>query len=147
MSQQENPSIRSEVVWEGGARFRGGRPGGPTLRVDGDREVAPSPVEALIVALASCAAIDVVEILAKRRTAPSGLRVEVEYTRASSPPRRLLEAKLRFLVATASERHHVERAVALSFEKYCSVTHSLDPGIVITREVELLPAEEGSSLT
>ena len=57
-----------EVVWEGGKRYRGGKPGGPTLVVDGDREAGPSPVEALIVALGSCSAIDIVEILEKRRT-------------------------------------------------------------------------------
>jgi putative redox protein len=145
MAEQENPSVRLDMEWEGGMRFRGGRPGGPTLLLDGEREAAPSPVEALVASIAACSAIDVVEILTKRRTPPTSLRVEVEYTRAPSPPRRLTEVKLRYLVATASERSHVERAVALSFETYCSVSRSLDPALPIGWEVEMLPAEEAAA--
>ncbi len=99
-----------EVVWEGGMRYRGGPAGGPSLVVDGDREIAPSPVDTLVVALASCSAIDVVEILQKRRTPASTLRVTVEFSRAPTPPRRLTDAHLRFTVSTASEQAHVERA-------------------------------------
>src|SRR5690349_4092272 len=99
-----------EVVWEGGKRYRGGKPGGPTLVVDGSREVAPSPVEAMVIALGSCSAIDVVEILEKRRTPATSLSVRVDFARAATPPRRLTAARLVYRVATASERHHVERA-------------------------------------
>lgn len=124
-----------EVVWEGGMRYRGGIAGGPTLVVDGEREIAPSPVDTLVVALASCSAIDVVEILEKRRTPPSALRVTVEFSRAPAPPKRLTDARLRFTVATASEQSHVERAVQLSFEKYCSVANSLAPDTRLSFEV------------
>lgn len=126
-----------EVGWEGGMRYRGGRPGGPTLLVDGEREAAPSPVEALVVSLAACSAIDVVEILQKRRTPATSLRVRAEYDRAAEPPRRLVRAKLIYTVATESEMTHVERAVALSFEKYCSVATSLAPDTDLTWEVVL----------
>jgi putative redox protein len=145
MSSSEMERLRVDVAWEGGMRYRGGRPDGPTLVVDGERGVAPSPVEALVISLGACSAIDVVEVLNKRRTPPSEVRVEVEYVRAPSPPRRLLELKLRYLVATASAREHVERAVALSFETYCSVARSLDPQIVVTWEVEMLPAGEAAA--
>ena len=124
-----------EVVWEGGMRYRGGIAGGPTLVVDGEREIAPSPVDTLVVALASCSAIDVVEILEKRRTPASALRVTVEFSRAPTPPKRLTDARLRFTVATASEKSHVERAVQLSFEKYCSVAGSLAPDTRLSFEV------------
>ncbi|MDQ3388695.1 MAG: OsmC family protein [Gemmatimonadota bacterium] len=134
-----------EVVWEGGMRYRGGPAGGPTLVVDGDREAAPSPVDALVVALASCSAIDVVEILRKRRTSPTALRVRVEFSRASDPPRRLTEARLHFTVETASDRSHVERAVALSFEKYCSVANSLRPEIRLFSEVVLEPSGDAAA--
>lgn len=128
-----------EVVWEGGMRYRGGPEGGPALVLDGSREAAPSPVDALVAAVASCSAIDVVEVLNKRRTPPTALRVRVEFSRAPEPPRRLTDARLVFTVATASERHHVERAVELSFEKYCSVSASLAPDTRLSWEVELEP--------
>ena len=128
-----------EVVWEGGKRYRGGKPGGPTLVVDGDRQAGPSPVEALIVALGSCSAIDIVEILEKRRTPAERLEVRVDFARAENPPRRITAAKLRFVVATASERAHVERAAELSFHKYCSVATSLSPDTQLSWEVQVEP--------
>jgi putative redox protein len=129
-----------EVVWEGGMRYRGGPAGGPTLVVDGDKEAAPSPVDTLVVAIASCSAIDVVDYLEKRRTPPASCRVSVRFSRAPSPPRRLTEVHLTFHVATDSSREHVERAVQLSFERYCSVAASLAPDTTMGWTVELEPA-------
>jgi putative redox protein len=130
-----------DIVWEGGKRYRGGKPGGPTLVVDGEREVAPSPVETLLVALGSCSAIDIVEILEKRRTPVERLEVRVEFARAETPPRRLTAARVRFTVATRSEAHHVQRAADLSFQKYCSVATSLAPDTELTWEVQVEPVD------
>lgn len=129
-----------EVVWEGERRYRGGPAGGPTLTVDGNRQVAPSPVDTLVIAMASCSAIDVVDYLEKRRTPAASLSVSVRFSRAPSPPRRLTDAHLTFRVATDSPREHVERAVQLSFEKYCSVSNSLAEDLRLEYSVELEPA-------
>jgi putative redox protein len=126
------------VTWEGGKRYRGGLPDGPTLVVDGDRGAGPSPVDALLVALGGCSAIDVVEILEKRRTPATSLVVDIDFSRAPSPPRRLTQAHIRFTVATESELPHVERAAQLSIEKYCSVATSLAPDVELTWSVEVL---------
>jgi putative redox protein len=133
-----------EIVWEGGKRYRGGQPGGPTLVVDGERQAGPSPVEALIIALGSCSAIDIVEILEKRRTPVERLEVRVEFARAESPPRRVTAARVRFTVATASELSHVQRAADLSFEKYCSVSTSLAPDLELSWEVQVEPVGVGA---
>lgn len=116
-----------EVVWEGGLRFRGGAPDGHTLLVDGRRESAPSPVDALLVALGSCSAVDVVDILEKRRTPAKSVRVSIEFERAETPPRRVISARLDFTVEVDSEPHHVERAIELSLQKYCSVSNTFAP--------------------
>lgn len=134
-----------EVVWEGGMRYRGGRPDGPTLVVDGERAAAPSPVEGVLVSLAACSAIDVVEVLNKRRTPPASLNVRVDFARAANPPRRLTSVRLVYRVVTSSERHHVERAIELSFDKYCSVVHSLAPDVELQWELEVEPAEVGET--
>ena len=131
-----------EVVWEGERRYRGGPAGGPTMLVDGNREAAPSPVDALVVALASCSAIDVVDYLEKRRTPAASLSVSVRFSRAADYPRRLTDAHLTFRVATASDPAHVDRAVQLSFERYCSVANSLAPDTRLTHEVRIDPAPE-----
>ena len=126
-----------EVTWEGGMRWRGGPGGGPALLVDGHRAEAPSPVDALIVAMAACSGIDVVDYLEKRRTPPSAASVSVRFSRAPTPPRRITQAHLVFRVATDSPPEHVERAVQLSFEKYCSVSSTFAPDTEISWEVEL----------
>ena len=134
-----------EVVWEGGMRYRGGPAGGPTLVVDGARQAAPSPVDTLVVAIASCSAIDVVDYLEKRRTPAASLSVSVRFSRAPTPPRRITDAHLTFRVATDSPRDHVERAVQLSFDKYCSVSNSLAPDTRLEWSVELDPVPAAAS--
>jgi putative redox protein len=129
-----------EVVWEGGMRYRGGPEGGPTHLVDGAREAAPSPVDSLVVSIAACSAIDVVEVLNKRRTPPASLRVRAEFARAPEPPRRLTDVKLVYSVAADTDPSHVERAIQLSFDRYCSVIHSLAPDTRLGWELELEPA-------
>ena len=129
-----------EVAWEGGMRWRGGPGGGPTLLVDGDRQAAPSPVDTLVISLASCSAIDVVDYLEKRRTPPTAASVSVRFSRAADHPRRLTDVHLTYRVSTDSPREHVERAAQLSFDRYCSVAGSLAPDTRVTWEVEVTPA-------
>lgn len=126
-----------QVTWDGEMRYRGGPEGGPTHLVDGRREAGPSPVDSILVSLAACSAIDVVEILEKRRTPPRSLSVTVRFSRATNSPRRVTDAHLVFRVDTDSERAHVERAVELSFQTYCSVAHTIAPDTRVSWEVEL----------
>jgi putative redox protein len=126
-----------EVAWEGGMRWRGGPADGPSLQLDGKRGEAPSPVDALLVSLAACSGIDVVDYLEKRRTPPRSARVSVRFSRAAEPPRRVTAAHLAFHVDADSPRDHVERAVQLSFEKYCSVASTFAPDTELTWSVDL----------
>jgi putative redox protein len=126
-----------EVSWEGEMRWRGGPAGGPTLLMDGTRQAAPSPVDALVASLAACSAIDVVDYLEKRRTPPTAASVSTRFSRAADYPRRLTDLHLTYRVATDAPLEHVERAVQLSFDKYCSVAGSLAPDTRITWEIEI----------
>jgi putative redox protein len=132
-----------EVEWEGEMRLRGGPAGGPTLLVDGKRAESPSPVDALVVSIASCSAIDVVDYLEKRRTPPTAASVSVRFSRAAQPPRRLTDLHLTYRVSTDSPLEHVERAVQLSFDRYCSVAASLAPDIRTSWEIEISPPSGG----
>ena len=134
-----------EMVWEGGMRYRGGRAGGPQVVLDGQSEAGPTPPDVLMEALAACSAIDVVDYLEKRRTPATSLSVSVRFSRAPSYPRRVTHAHLTFRVATDSPREHVERAVQLSFDRYCTVAASLAPDTELGFTVELTPAGEPSA--
>lgn len=129
---------RVRVTWAGDQRFDTGRPGGPQARLDGRGVTGQSPVDAVLSGLAACSAIDVVEILAKRRTPVASLRVDVAGTRFDGTPRRLTHIALTFTIAgDGIERIHAERAVELAVTKYCSVQSSLDPAIPIEWTIEL----------
>jgi len=70
--------------WVGAHNFDAGRPGRPTARFDGDGQSGPSPVDGLLAALGTCTAVDVVDILAKRRTPVESLEIEVVAKRDSA---------------------------------------------------------------
>jgi putative redox protein len=127
----KRPPNLIRATWAGGYRFDTSRPGGPIARIDGNGETGQSPPDALLSALAACSAIDVVDILGKRRTPVEKLTVDVEGERREDIPRRFVRLTLTYHVDGAGiEALHAERAVALAFEKYCSVAASLAPDIV-----------------
>jgi len=130
------PPVTVEMEWEGGLRFRG-RAGSRELLVDGDSGEAVSPVEALVLALGSCMASDVVHVLVKGRFELKGLTARVVAERAPEEPRRLVRVDLRFAVRGPVPADKVERAIALSRDKYCSVWHSLRPDIAFTTSFDL----------
>jgi putative redox protein len=73
------------------------------------------------------------------------VRVSVQFSRAAEAPRRLTQIMLRFAVDAATERSHVERAIALSFEKYCSVSASLAADVEISWELDLRSSSSGNA--
>lgn len=133
---EQRPPSRIRTTWAGDHHFDTGRPGGPTSLIDGEGATAQSPPDALLSALASCSGVDLVDILAKRRTPVEALVVDVEGYRRATPPRRFERIELTFRVDGAGiEAMHAERAVQLAFEKYCSVAASLAPDIVVMATV------------
>ena len=130
------PPVTVELEWQGGLRFRG-RAGDRELRLDGDSVSAVSPVEALVLALGGCMASDLVHILVKGRVDVKGVVARLTGERAPEDPRRLVRVDLRFAVRGLVPADKVERAIALSREKYCSVWHSLRPDIAFTTSFEI----------
>ncbi|HEX6307015.1 MAG TPA: OsmC family protein [Longimicrobiales bacterium] len=128
------------LAWTGAARqLRGGRVGGPEIVLDSDGAAGPSPPTALVLALAGCMAVDVLDITEKMRVPLSGLRVVVEGDRRPDPPRRFTALRQKFIASgvSAEDEPKVRRAIDLSREKYCSVLHSLREDIVLSFELEL----------
>ena len=132
------PPNRVHVEWAGEHRFDAGRPGKPTIRIDADGVTGPGPVDTLLNALASCTAVDVVDILAKRRTPVEAMSIDVVGERFDGTPRRLVHVRLVYKIRGAGiDRVHAERAIELAVTKYCSVRDSLDPKIPVEWALEL----------
>jgi len=134
------PPVEVELTWEGALRFRG-RAGRAAVVVDSEGSAGPSPVQALALALAGCMSVDVVHILERGRQPLRGLRARLRGERAPEDPHRLVRVDLRFDVTGEVAPDKVERAIALSREKYCSVWHSLRQDIEFTTSFEVSAAE------
>jgi putative redox protein len=132
------PPLVAELLWSEGLRF-GATSGATAVVVDGDAAAGPSPMQLAACALAGCMAADVVEILRKGRHPLSGLRITFTGERAPEPPRRFVRMSLHFHVSGAVPSEAVERAIALSREKYCSVWHSMRPDIAFATTFDVHP--------
>ncbi|MFK7986501.1 MAG: OsmC family protein [Sandaracinaceae bacterium] len=126
----------------GTAAFEAEAGSGGTLVLDGTPKIGGEgkgmrPMELLVTALAGCAAMDVVSILAKQKEPLEDLTIEVEAARKDAVPAKLESAHLRFTATGDVNPKKLERAVRLSVEKYCSVKDSLDPNLPVTFETIL----------
>jgi putative redox protein len=118
--------------WTGGTRFEAGRPGSVQIPIDTSGKTGPGPVDTLLCALATCSSIDVVEILAKRRTPVATFEVEVRGERAIAIPARLIRVVMTYrITGEGIDRTNAERAIDLAITKYCSVRDSLDPDLPV----------------
>lgn len=133
------PPSKVTLRWDGDQRFDASVTGkAETIRMDGNRDAGPSPVDTLIAALGACVGIDVVDILAKRRTPVQGMSVSAVGDRAAAIPARVTKIQLEFRIRGAGiERVHAERAIELAVTKYCSVRDTLDPNMPIEWTLEL----------
>ncbi len=127
-----------------GASFEATNGNGATLRMDGPVELGGTdqglrPMETLLASLAGCSAVDVVKILGQQREPLEGLEIQVEGKRADAIPAVFTDIHLRFIVRGPVAENKARRAVALSAEKYCSVSKMLEPTVRITHEVVLEP--------
>jgi putative redox protein len=131
--------LRSAVVsWEGGLRFRGGAPDGPTLLIDADGAEAPGPMVSLLLAAAACSGADIVSILAKMQVTLREFRTEVTGHRAPDHPKRYLTMHFAYHIrGDGVDEAKARRAIDLSHQKYCSVLHSLNADIAITYDLDL----------
>ena len=124
--------------WKHDDVYEGTTEGGNTIVFDADaaHTHGPSPMEGVLMSLCSCTSVDVVSILKKKRQAFTGLRVTATATQAPAPPRVFTHIKLTYAVRGRQlSRKAVEDAVALSKNKYCSVSLMLSKALPIECEI------------
>lgn len=103
-----------------------------------DEGIGMKPSEMLLVALASCTAVDVVEILAKKRQELTGLEIGVSAEQDSEPPWTFRKIHLTYkLTGKNLTEKAVAQAIELSEEKYCSVAATIRPTAEITYSYEI----------
>ena len=105
-----------------------------------DEGVGMKPSELLLVALASCTAVDVVEILNKRRVPLNSLEIQVSAEQDQDPPWTFRKILIKYLVSGENIKDKdISTAIELSEGKYCSVAATLRGKAEIKTEYEILP--------
>jgi putative redox protein len=105
----------------------------------GGRNLAPRPMEIVLVGAGGCTAYDVVVILKKSGQQVTGCEVKLSAERAETDPKVFTRIHMHFVVrGHALKKNLVEHAIRLSHEKYCSATAMLVKTAEITNDFELV---------
>ena len=146
------------VSWTGGNATSGSRSGmsflaetgsGHTLVMDGAPDadkpgngganLAPRPMETVLAGTGGCTAYDVVLILKRGRHDVRGCSVKLTSERATSDPKVFTSIHMHFVVSGRGlAANAVERAIAMSHDKFCSATIMLAKTAAITTSFDLL---------
>ncbi|HZW55896.1 MAG TPA: OsmC family protein [Nitrososphaerales archaeon] len=136
------------VDWVEKMQFVGTDELGHSLVIDtspegGGENSGPTPVRLLLMAVACCTAMDVIDILKKSRQKLTGLSVFARGTQNKEYPRYFREIHLLYrLEGKGLEKSRVERAIKLSEEKYCSVGATVSGKAKILIKYEILENDE-----
>lgn len=131
-----------EVNWKGDMVFEAVPPTGRRFTMDaypdeGSESVGPTPVEALLSAIAGCTAMDVISILKKKKQVVTSYRLEVDGERGPENvyPRPFLSITVRHILKGENlDPAAVNRSIELSDEKYCTVMATIRQRPRITTE-------------
>jgi putative redox protein len=139
--------MKVRAKWVEGVSFVGESGTGHAVVIDGapeygGRNLGMRPMEMVLMGTAACTAFDVVLILKKARQPVGDCTVDATAERADTDPKVFTKIHLTYTVAGRGlDRNHVERAVKLSKEKYCSATLMLAKTAEITFEIVYVEGE------
>jgi len=107
----------------------------------GGRNLAPRPMEVVLLGTGGCTAYDVVVILKKSGQDVTGCEVKLTSERAATDPKVFTQIHMQFVVRGRNlKRNLVEHAIRLSHEKYCSASIMLGKTAEITTGFEIVDA-------
>lgn len=139
--------MRARVKWVENVCFIGESDSGHALVMDGapeagGRNLGMRPMELLLIGMGGCTQFDVVTILKKARQPVTDCVAEIRAERAGEIPKVFTRIHVHFVVTGRGlSSAHVERAIRLSAEKYCSASLMLGKVAEITHDFEIREAE------
>jgi putative redox protein len=139
--------MKVRIKWIEDVAFMGESETGHAVVMDGapengGRNIGMRPMEMLLIGMGGCTSFDVVTILKKSRQAISDCIAEITAERADAAPKVFTKIHVHFVVTgTDLNDKQVERAVALSAEKYCSASIMLSKSVDITHDYEIRNVE------
>jgi len=136
--------MKVRIKWLEGVSFVGESESGHAIVMDGapeggGRNLGPRPMETVLIGTGGCTAYDVVHILRKSRAPVTDCVVQIEAERAPEDPKVFTKIHFHFVVTGKGLKPQVvERAIALSAEKYCSASIMLARTAAITHDFEIV---------
>jgi putative redox protein len=135
------------INWKGKMAFSGVSPTGHEFIMDAAPEVGgensgPRPTELLLQAVAGCTGIDIISILHKMRLEPSAFQMDVKGERAEEHPKRFTTINIHYALDGELPEDKVVRAIQMSKDKYCSVSHSLNAEITVSYSINGVKGEK-----
>jgi putative redox protein len=138
--------MKARVKWLDGVTMVGEAGSGHALVMDGPpdhggRNLGVRPMELMLLGMGGCTQFDVLLILRRSRQEVTDCVVELEAERAAEDPKVFTRIHAHFVITGKGlDRKRVERAIALSAEKYCSASIMLGATAEITHDFEILDA-------
>jgi putative redox protein len=128
------------VKWNEKMAFSGTTPSGHEIKMDAAPEVGGEntgarPTELLLNAVAGCTGIDIISILHKMRLEPTSFQMDVQGERADDHPKKFTTINIHYALEGDLPEEKVVRAIQLSKDKYCSVSHSLSAEITASYSI------------
>ena len=136
-----NPAPPTIIQYAGDEFFIATTASGHAIAVDvkGGRRSAPGPLELFVTGLGSCTAADVISVLHKKRQNVTAYRVEILTARRDEYPRAFRRIELKHILhGIHLSAEAVERAIALSTEKYCSAVATVRATAEIVTSYEIV---------
>ncbi len=135
--------MQVSTKWDGDVRFKGTTESGFDVMMDGEQKQGGRPMEMMLLGVAGCSSYDVVGILKKARQDVVDCVAEVKAERADAVPAVFTRIHIKFIVSGRNiKEKHVERAVHLSADEYCSASIMLKAaGIEVTHSYEIIEVE------
>ena len=137
--------MKARIKWVEDVCFVGESGSGHAIVMDGapeggGRNLAPRPMEMVLVGTGGCTAYDVVVILKKSGQDVTGCEVKLSSERAPNDPKVFTRIHMHFVVkGRGLKEAQVKRAIELSAEKYCSASIMLGAaGVAITHDYEII---------
>lgn len=126
--------------WDGDVRFKGTTSSGFDVMMDGEQKQGGRPMEMMLLGVAGCSSYDVVGILKKARQDVESVVAHVDSERADAVPSVFTKIHIKFVVSGRNiKESHVERAVRLSADEYCSASIMLKAGgVAISHSYEIV---------
>jgi len=120
---------RVSLRHEGGRRFVAATGSGHDVVIDNAAgDTGPRPTELLLAAIAGCTAMDILDILEKKRQVVDRYSVEVSGTQREKAPNVFTDITVLHVVEGNVESEAVRRSIELSATKYCTVSAQIAAG-------------------